>query len=169
MNRQNYSVIIKSLLATLLAVAVGAGVHYAHRVTYLQDPASRNIELMQTYMQDAQSLFVEKSIPVQDIAMLVWDKPGYRAVQMNFSESPLAKTINGSEIPQTVLDAAFTLSASGASVKNVTVTKEGAYFYTSYTDAGVVGFVYETYPDSVTDYDTMELLENWKIFYRLNE
>lgn len=172
MKRRNYAVIIKTLLATLLAIAVGVGIRYAHRVTYLQDPESRAIELMQTHMQEAQDLFVEKNIPIQDLALLVWDRSGYRAVKLNTQQSPLAKTTAGedlAEIPQSVLDAAFESSAAGASVKNIAVTESGAYFYTSYTDAGVVGFVYENHPDSVIEYDTMELLENWKIFYKLSE
>jgi hypothetical protein len=59
--------------------------------------------------------------------------------------------------------------ACGGTVYNIAVTGQGTYFYTSYSDAGLCGFVSENIINGTTDYETLELLETWKIFFQPNE
>jgi hypothetical protein len=164
---------LTAIASTILAVALGIGFHYSFRVANGIDETSNADDEVQTRMVEAREIFMQKNEDVQHVAQYLYDKPGTRYVcpSGGFVESDA--TFGIAELDDGIFTHAFKNAFggynNGGRIYNIVVTNLGVYFYTSYTQAGVVGFVYETVINNTEDYDTLEIVENWKLFYKMND
>ena len=59
------------------------------------------------------------------------------------------------------------LGPEGGSVLNIEILPDALLFYTCYQDGGCVGFLYEKELGEAAYFDYIEIVENWKLFYRI--
>ena len=52
-------------------------------------------------------------------------------------------------------------------MRQILVKGDAVLFYTDFPEGGCAGFLYEQELGGTAYYDYVELVENWKIFYRI--
>ena len=68
-----------------------------------------------------------------------------------------------------LLQPVFSGYSSGGEVLNVEVRSDAVLFYTCYAYGGCVGFLYEKELDETHYFEVFEIVENWKLFYKLQK
>jgi len=164
--------IIKCAVATLVAIAVGMAFYYAFRVANGYDKTATNEEALSLNLSEAKEMFIEKSDAIQYLTAYIWEDTGFTATRRADGGTE-CREHDGSAADtseyQEYLDEVFGEYTNGGTVYNIAVTGQGTYFYTSYSEAGVCGFVSENIIDNTTDYETLELIETWKLFFKESE
>jgi hypothetical protein len=164
--------IAKCVIATLAAIAVGVVFYYAFNAANGFDPTTNREEALSLNMVQAKMMFQQKNDPIQRLTAYIWEDVGFTAVR-KADGSVLCLEFDGSAADtneyQDYLNDVFGEYENGGIVYNIAVTGAGTYFYTSYSDDGVCGFVSENIIDNTQVYDTLELVETWKIFFKENK
>ena len=160
---------LKVVLFGLLAAALALGCRYL----YVQSADVINGGGSAWY-EDAllvsRGMFTEKPDPVQDLTAVLVDEPAesfFRRADGSFV------CLRGGEATEVSADMAallrpvFSGYSSGGEVLNVEVTEDAVLFYTDYANGGCVGFLYEKELDKTHYFEYFEIVENWKLFYKL--
>ncbi|MDR0857546.1 MAG: hypothetical protein LBN97_00765 [Oscillospiraceae bacterium] len=154
---------IRALLLTILFAAFGVFLSYGAGVLLGTDPEAAVTDRFSSYMTDAKAMFLEKPDAFQFTAMNFMDKPGTEFINGNVPGE--YETEADGYVAELFSDYVTVINGS---VRNVAVTNDGVLFFTSYDEKGVVGIIYEFRENSTpSDYETMEILEEWKLFYRI--
>lgn len=161
--------LLKVVLAGLLAAALALGCRWV----YLQSDdvlTGDGTEWYAAAMLEAKAMFTEKPDEVQLLtAELVTepaesflrDKDG-RVLRLR---DGVTEPVEG-ELAEK-LEAVFSGYENGGEVLNIEVVPDAVIFYTCYRDGGCAGFLYEKELDETNYYEYLEIVENWKLFYRL--
>ena len=175
----------KVIVGALIAIAVGFGVHYVLReMGVLMDPDADPTQLAGTAMTQARSMFTEKPDEIQTLAAAILDREGLELLAGEdgrvYSPVPGAKSPSlvafpdigaadavPSEQAQAALEAVFGDYECGGKVLQILVKGDAVLFYTAFPRGGCAGFLYEKELGATAYYDYVELVENWKIFYRI--
>ncbi len=165
----------KVIVGTLLAIAVGFGVHYVLReMGVLMDPDADPTQLAGNAMTTARAMFVEKSDAIQTLTAGILEDAGLEllagedgTVWMRRGEEDPVPAAPEDEAARTALAEVFGEYACGGHVLQVLVKADAVLFYTAYPKGGCAGFLYEKELGGTAYYDYVELVENWKIFYRI--
>ena len=175
----------KVIVGALIAIAVGFGVFYILReMGILMDPDADPTQLAGNAMTTARAMFTEKPDEIQTLTAAILDMNGlellagedgrvYSLPAGSAGPVPVAfpdlKRPEGvpSEEAQAALEAVFGDYACGGRVLQVLVKEDAVFFYTAFPRDGCVGFLYERELGTTAYYDYVELVENWKIFYRI--
>ena len=160
---------LKIVLFGLLAAALALGVRAVVRqsVSVMNDGGSAWYE---DAMLEARAMFLEKPDEIQALTAVLVEEP-----EESFLRSADGEVVclrDGASVP--VPEALSALLApvlgdyeAGGEVLNVEVLPEAVLFFTTYGEGGCVGFCYEKELDGFTAYSVLELVENWKLFYRI--
>jgi hypothetical protein len=163
---------VTAVVATVVALLLGIGFRYTFKVANGGDFETNVVEDLQLNMSHARDLFLEHNETFQTIAMYLYDKPGTRFMR-DFSSEDFADYDPGdiTDEPefQIALNKAFAAGDDSARLFNIAATTRGVYFYTNYSRTCVVGFVHENVIGNTEDYETLEINENWKLFFRTFE
>ncbi|MBR5114103.1 MAG: hypothetical protein IK101_02295 [Oscillospiraceae bacterium] len=163
----------KAILTVLVVIAAGLlfwrGVHVALGT----DRKTVAYETMQDLMIDAKTGFLERFDDLQDCAFLLFDDVGLSVVADREGKPfvddgelvPAAQALSAEKAA--ALEAVMGEYESGTRVSGVEVTDKAVLFYCGYYADGVYGIIYEKDLGNTTEYETIELTENWRIFYRL--
>jgi hypothetical protein len=150
---------IRAFIFTLLFAAFGVFFSYGARVMLGTDAETATTERFSTYLTDAKAMFIEKPDAFQMTALNYMNMPG----------AELVNGKNGSAEEDYGLFGDYATAVNGR-VYNVAVTTDGVMFYTKYDSDGTVGIIYEFRENaSPGDYEIMELLEEWKLFYKITD
>lgn len=164
----------KAILTVIVVIAAGI-LFWRGMVTAMgTDKKTVDYETMQNLMLKAKSGFLEKSDDIQRAADLLEDDVGLSVVATS-DDQVLVDTDGGLVPAADALDAdaaqalGSVMSAyeSGANVTGVSVTQDCVLFYCGYLGDGVFGILYQKEDGATEGYDTIEMMENWKLFYRL--
>lgn len=160
---------------TLIAV-IAAGVIFWRGALMAMGTDRKTVayETFQDMMITAKQGFIEKSDAVQHAAALLLDNVGLDIVTAA-DGTPMVDEDGKLTEAGAVLDSEeyAALSAvmgdyeSGAKLMGVNVTEKAVLFYYGYLENGVYGVIYEKELGNTTEYETIELTENWRLFYRL--
>ena len=175
----------KVILCAVLAVVVGFGIHYVlHEMGTLMDPDADPTQLAGDAMTTARSMFMEKPDEIQTLTAAIQDMTG---LELLAGEQGVAYSLPaGSQIPirvafpdlgkaegvpsdqaQAALEAVFGDYDCGGKVLQVLVKEDAVLFFTAFPRDGCAGFLYEKELGKTAYYDYVELVENWKLFYRI--
>ena len=174
----------KVIVGTLLAIAVGVGVQYVlHEMGALMDPDTDPTQLAGTKMTLARALFLEKADEIQTLTASILEDEGRellagadgRAYSLSGGSVPALaafpdikrEDVVPSEEAQAALEAVFGDYECGGKVLQVVVKPDAVLYYTAYPRGGCAGILYEKEAGSTAYYDYVELVENWKLFYRI--
>lgn len=166
----------KVILGALLAIAVGIGVHYVLReMGVLMDPGADPTQLAGNAMTQARSMFTEKPDEIQTLTAHILEETGLELLAGEDGEVYSRKAPDGTPVPaefadeetQAALEAVFGDYACGGKVLQILVKGDAVLFYTAFPKGGCAGFLYEKELGGTAYYDYVELVENWKIFYRI--
>ncbi|MDR0935925.1 MAG: hypothetical protein LBM98_04500 [Oscillospiraceae bacterium] len=153
---------IRALIFTLLFAAFGVFFSYGARVMLGTDAETAATERFSAYLTDAKAMFIEKPDAFQLTAMNYMDRPGAELVNGNAPGGDYEAYV-------AELFGEYATAVNGR-VYNVAVTSDGVLFYTKYDADGTVGIIYEFREGAApAGYETMELLEEWKLFYRIDD
>lgn len=164
----------KVIVGTLLAIAVGFGVQFVlHEMGALMDPDEDPTQLAGTKMTLARAMFLEKADDIQTLTAGILEETGLELLKGEDGEvylrrpgaDPVPAALEGET--QAALEAVFADYECGGEVLQVLVKPDAVLFYTAYPRGGCAGFLYEKELGSTAYYDYVELVENWKIFYRI--
>ena len=159
----------KAIIATLAAIAVGFVVRYifTEMGNQLVD-AGTPVQLVEDAMVTAKTMFMEKPDEIQLLTAELMDKTG---LELLLGEDGLPHSVTGEvfTLPeqQESLNAVFSEFDCGGRVKQLLVKEDAVLFYTDFPAEGCAGFLYELEEGETSYYDYLELLENWKLFYRI--
>lgn len=165
----------KVIVFALLAVAVGFGVHFVLReMGVLMDPDADPTQLAGTAMTKARAMFVEKSDAIQTLTAGILEESGLELLagedgsvwMRRGAEDPVPAALED-EAAQAALAEVFGAYEAGSRVLQVLVKADAVLFYTAYPKGGCAGFLYEKELNGTAYYDYVELVENWKLFYRI--
>ena len=175
----------KVIVGALIAIAVGFGVHYVLReMGVLMDPDADPTQLAGTAMTQARAMFTEKPDEIQTLTAAILEMNGLELlagedggayslpagasapVQAAFPDLKRAEGVP-SEQAQAALEAVFGDYECGGKVLQVLVKEDAVLFYTDFPRGGCAGFLYEKELGTTAYYDYVELVENWKLFYRI--
>ena len=175
----------KVIVCALLAIAVGFGVHYVLRqMGILMDPDADPTQLAGNAMTTARAMFTEKPDEIQILTAAIQDMSGLELLAGEDggvysptagSQAPIRTVfpdvgevggVPGAEA-QAALEAVFGDYECGGKVLQVLVKEDAVLFYTAFPRDGCAGFLYEKELGATNYYDYVELVENWKIFYRI--
>ena len=173
----------KVIVGTLLAIAVGVGVQYVlHEMGALMDPDTDPTQLAGTKMTLARAMFLEKADEIQTLTASILEEDGLellagadgRAYNLSGGSVPALAAFPDiqregvpSEEAQAALEAVFGDYECGGKVLQVVVKPDAVLFYTAFPRDGCAGFLYEKELGATAYYDYVELVENWKLFYRI--
>jgi len=160
---------LKVLFFGLLAAALALGCRWL----YLQSADAINNEGNAWYedaLLEARGMFTEKPDPVQDLTAVLVEEPE-ESIMRN-AEGEFVCLRNGAvTVPDhelvALLTPVFSGYANGGEVQNVEVRQDAVLFYTRYESGGCAGFLYEKELDETDYFEYLEIVENWKLFYRL--
>jgi hypothetical protein len=166
----------KAVLTVLVVIAAGLlfwrGVHVAMGT----DRKTVAYESMQDLMIEAKTGFLDNFDALQDCAYLLYDDVGLSVVAArdgtpyvdNGDERvPAAEVLSPEKLA--ALEAVMGDYESGTRVSSVEITEDAVLFCCGYYADGVYGIIYEKDLGNTTGYETIELTENWRIYYRLPE
>ena len=162
---------LKVVLFGLLAAALALGVRWLYRQSadVINGGGSAWYE---EKLLEAKELFLEKPDQVQDLTAVLVEEP---------EESFLRRAdgafvcLHDGEVTEVGADMAallqpvFSGCSNGAEVLNVEVRADAVLFYTCYEYGGCVGFLYEKELDETHYFEVFEIVENWKLFYKLEK
>ena len=175
----------KVIVGALIAIAVGFGVHYIlQEMGVLMDPDADPTQLAGNVMTTARAMFTEKPEEIQTLTAAILDMNG---LELLAGEDGRAYALPaGASVPvlvafpdlgrsegvpaeqaQAALEAVLGDYECGGKVLQVLVKEDAVLFYTAFPRDGCVGFLYEKELGETAYYDYVELVENWKIFYRI--
>ena len=166
----------KVIVGALLAIAVGFGVHYIllEWWGWATDPESDPTQMAGNAMTEARAMFVEKSDAIQTLTAGLLEDPGLELLAgedgsgwMRRGEGDPVPAALANEAAQTALAEVFGEYEAGGKVLQVLVKADAVLFYTAYPKGGCAGFLYEKELNGTAYYDYVELVENWKLFYRI--
>ena len=175
----------KVILIGILAIAIGFGIHYIlSEMGTLMDPDADPTQLAGDAMTTARDMFKEKADEIQTLTAAILDLNGLellagedgRAYSLPAGSSapvpvafPDLRRAEGvpSEEAQAALEAVFGDYECGGKVLQVLVKEDAVLFYTDFPRGGCAGFLYEKELGATAYYDYVELVENWKLFYRI--
>jgi len=174
----------KVIVFALLAIAVGFGVHYVLRqMGILMDPDADPTQLAGNAMTTARAMFTEKPDEIQTLTAAIQDMNGLELLAGE--DGGVYSLPGGSGVPvlaafpdgetggvpsdeaQAAMEAVFGDYECGGRVLQVLVKEDAVLFYTAFPRDGCAGFLYEKELGATNYYDYVELVENWKIFYRI--
>ena len=175
----------KVIVGALIAIAVGFGVHYILReMGVLMDPDADPTQLAGNAMTTARAMFTEKPDEIQTLTAAIQDMNGLELlagedgrvyalpegsavpVPVAFPDLARAEGVPPDEA-QAAMEAVFGDYECGGKVLQVLVKEDAVLFYTAFPRDGCAGFLYEKELGETAYYDYVELVENWKIFYRI--
>ncbi len=162
----------KTLLFGLLAAALALGVRYI----YVQGSALMDRD-GGTWDSDAlvaaKNFFMNKLDEVQILTAALVEEPPESFLPT--AEGEILRLRDGEKTPLTGEEEALfrplmLCCGEGGEVLHVEIVPEAVIFYTAYGEGGCVGFLYEKELDE-TDYfdEYLEIVENWKLFFRLGK
>lgn len=162
---------LKVVLFGLLAAALALGVRWLYRQSadVINGGGSAWYE---DKLLEAKELFLEKPDAVQDLTAVLVEEPEesfLRSADGTFVCLRDGKTTEASAEMAALLEPVFTGSSSGGEVLNVEVRPDAVLFYTCYAYGGCVGFLYEKELDETHYFEVFEIVENWKLFYKLKK
>ncbi len=165
--------ILKILLGVVLAAAVGYGVWYVLReMGTLVGPDRDATEIAGDAMVQARAMFTEKPDDIQTLTAALLSEPGLEFLRD--ADGDLSCLRDGRPVTpdlppeaQAALEAAFGDYACGGKLLQIIVHDDAVLFFTDFTQGGCAGFLYEVEMGTTAYYDYVELVENWKIFYRI--
>lgn len=167
---------LKVLLITALVIAAGILFQKAMVIGMGIDDKTVASYTLQEEILAAKRGFVEKAEEIQSAAQILLDKSGLCVLSVRGGDPvvkkdtelvPLSQTLSAQD--EASIKEVMSEYQAGCTVTNISVTDEGIIFYFGYYGDGVYGILYEKEPGSTKTYSTIELMENWKIFYRLPE
>ena len=160
---------LKVVLFGLLAAALALGVRAVVRqsVSVMNDGGAAWYE---DAMLEARAMFLEKPDEIQTLTAVLVEEP--EESFLTAADGSLVCLRDGASVPvPEALSALFSPVLgdyeAGGEVLNVEVLPEAVLFFTAYGDGGCVGFFYEKELNGFTAYGVVELVENWKLFYRI--
>lgn len=153
----------------LLAAALAIGI----RILYVESAEAMDSGSATWYeeaMLQAREMFLEKPDAVQGLTALLVEEPAESLLRR--ADDGFVLLRNGTEVPAgeeiaALLPAACLDYENGGEVLNIEVTEDAVIFYTYYGNGGCAGFLYEKVLNSTAYFDYVELVEEWKLFYRI--
>ena len=163
--------VLKVVLFGLLAIALAFGVRwlYGQSADVINGGGSAWYE---DKLLEAKGLFLEKPDAVQDLTAVLVEEPEesfLRRADGTFVCLRGGETTEVSAEMAALLQPVFSGYSSGGEVLNVEVKPDAVIFYTCYAYGGCVGFLYEKELDETHYYEDFEIVENWKLFYKLKK
>ena len=168
----------KVIVGTLLAIAVGFGVQYVlHEMGILMDPDEDPTQVAGNAMTTARAMFTEKPDEIQTLTACILEETGLELLAGE-DGSVYSPSSDGTPVPavlpdpsrpeaRAALEAVFGEYECGGRVLQVLVKEDAVLFYTAFPKGGCAGFLYEKELGTTAYYDYVELVENWKLFYRI--
>ena len=160
---------LKVVLFGLLAAALAVGCRWLYRQSadVINGGGSAWYE---DSLLEARAMFTEKPDPVQDLTLVLVDEPAESFLRR--SDGTFVRLRSGAveEVSADIaalLRPVFSGYSGGGEVLNVEVTADAVLFYTDYANGGCVGFLYEKELDETHYFEYFEIVENWKLFYKL--
>lgn len=182
------------VIATAAAIFIGYAAAIVFASTYGMHEETNAVTEYYDEMASSKEMFVELSDEFQIAAGAIKSMEGYQILRTAGSkamaldadgnlltmdeflekaysfidlEEFLEKTeLNGTEDIERSIEALFGETESGSVVYNIAVTPLSVQFYTSYYEtAGCVGILYEFTIGNTVAYETIEIGENWQLFY----
>jgi hypothetical protein len=164
---------VKALLLTILFIAIGVGVHYAHRVATGQEASARRETQMQELFIVAKEMFLEKNETIQTLTLNIYEQEGLRILSIPDGGYIFAGEVELSPesraTAEPLLAEVFGEYECGGLLKNIAVTDTGTFFYAAYDDPGTIGFVRENTINNTESYNTADIIDEWKLFYSFNK
>ncbi len=161
----------KTLLFGLLAIALALGCRYV----YLESAdvlESGSTTWYEDAMLQAREMFLEKPDAVQGLTALLVEEPAESYRKKADGSFLLRREDKETALPeeiQPLLSPACGDYTNGGEILNIEVTEDAVIFYTCYENGGCAGFLYEKELGGTDYFDYVELVENWKLFYRVAE
>ncbi len=167
--------VLKVVLAGILAIAAGFGCRYIlGEMGILSDPQADPTQIVGNGMVEARSMFLEKPDEFQTVTAALLDCGELEILRSEDGTPMLAE--NG--VPtrefaltgeaKTALEAIFGDYECGGQLLQIRVKRDAVLFYTGYPPkGGSVGIIYELQEGGTRYYDYVDLVENWKLFYRI--
>ena len=162
--------LLKVILAGLLAAALALGVRWMFlRSTDIVNGDGDS--WYDTALVQARAVFTGQPDEVQLLTIRLLEEPPESILRNAAGEAVCLR--DGAVIPAdgelTELLKPILLGPDGGSVLNIEVLSDAILFYTCYQDGGCVGFLYEKELGETAYFDYLEIVENWKLFYRLDK
>lgn len=163
--------ILKTVLAGLLAILLGLLLRqmaiWSAEIRFEENSPTAQIE---AELVQARAMFLEKPDDIQLLTAAILDDVGLLLVR---GDDGLVYRVAGDEVipyeaPEAAAGAltqAFGSYHCGGEVQDLAVTEDAVLFYTGYTAGGCAGFLYEREANTTSYYETIELVENWQLFY----
>ncbi len=185
---------IKAVIMSLAAVFLAYAVKTAGMAALGQDPETNLLNDYSDMMLEARELFLEYDEEIRELAYFIADMDGLRLRRCADSTAiawtdgqnlPMEEAFAqfGAEDPARLADLANTIFAGAevssensegevlvsgfAQVINVSVSDGEVLFFTHYTPTGCVGIA-STVDGYAGGYESIELIEEWRIFYEMN-
>lgn len=164
----------KAILVVLAVIAAGLIFWRATHDALGTDRKTVAYETMQDLMIGAKTGFLDNFDALQDCAYLLYDDVGLSVVaardgtpyvDKGDERVPAAEALDAQKLA--ALESVMGDKTAGTRVSGVEITDKAVLFYCGYYENGVYGIIYEKDLGNTTEYETIELTENWRIFYRL--
>ena len=163
----------KAIITVIAVIAAGVLFWRAGHIAMGTDKKTVSYETMQELMLQAKQGFVDNFDAIQDAAAILIDDVGLSVVAArdgppvmdDGSFRPAAEALPAEKAE--ALAAVMGSYESGTRVSGVEVTDKAVMFFCGYLDDGVYGILYEKELGNTEAYETIELTENWRLFYRL--
>ncbi len=163
----------KAIITVLAVIAAGILFWSAAHTAMGTDEKTVAYETLQDLMLDTKQGFVDNFDAIQDAAAMFLDDVGLCVVAArdgtpvmdDGSFTPVSEALPAEKAE--ALAAVMGEYESGTRVSGFEVTDKAVLFYCGYYADGVYGIIYEKQLGNTENYDTIELTENWRIFYRL--
>ena len=159
----------KVLLFGLLAAALALGCRYVYlRGSALMEGGGTSWD--QEALLAARAMFTEHPDEVQTLTAALVEEPPESFLPT--AEGGLVRLREGELTPVTGEEEAlfrpvFACFDEGGSVLHAEILPDAVLFYTAYGEDGCVGFLYEKELDTTDYYEYLEIVENWKLFFRV--
>jgi hypothetical protein len=146
------------------------------------DPDADPTQLAGPAMTTARTMFTEKPDEIQTLTAVILEDTG---LELLAGADGRVYSLSGGSVPalaafpdikregvpseeaQAALEAVFGDYECGGKVLQVVVKPDAVLFYTAFPGDGCAGFLYEKELGATAYYDYVELVENWKLFYRI--
>ena len=163
-------VLWKVLLFGLLAVALSLGCRYVYvQGAFLMEQGGGTWDA--NALVEAKTLFFDRLDEVQQLTARLVEEPPESFLPA--AEGGLVRLREGELTPVTGEEEALfrpmmACFGEGGGVLHAEILPDAVIFYTAYGEGGCVGFLYEKEMDETSYFeDYLEIVENWKLFYRL--
>ncbi len=162
---------LKVVLFGLLAAALGLGVRwlYVQSADVINGGGSAWYE---DKLLEAKEFFLARPDQVQDLTAVLVEEPQESFLRRADGTFVCLRDGEAAEVSAetaALLEPVLSGSGSGGGVLNVEVRADAVLFYTCYAYGGCVGFLYEKELDETHYFEVFEIVENWKLFYKLKE